>query len=56
MDKKFSINNKELVNNLLALAIMCSNNDTDNCELTIPLNGGEIICHIQFEGALESEE
>lgn len=55
MDKKFSINNEELMNNLLALAMMCLNNDTDNCDLTISTDKGKIICHVQFEEALESE-
>lgn len=53
MDKEFTVDNKELVDNILALAIMCNNNDTDNCDLTIYTARGDIICHIQFEGKLK---
>ena len=39
-----AIDNKELVDNILELAIMCNDNDTDNCDLTICTVRGDIIC------------
>ena len=56
MDKEFTINNQDLLDNLLALALMCYRNDTDNCDLTITTDRGAIICHIEFEGRLAESE
>ena len=43
-----SIDNKELATGLIALAIMCANEGTDNCELTLTTSKGKINCHIEF--------
>lgn len=44
-----TINNKELASDLLALAVMCANEGTDNCDIAITTTIGEINCHIEFE-------
>ena len=44
-----TINDKELASNLIALAIMCIGNDTDNCDLELTTEMGVINCHIDFE-------
>ena len=46
-----SIDNKELATGLIALAIMCANEGTDNCELTLTTSKGKINCHIEFSEA-----
>ncbi len=56
MDKEFTIDNEELLYNLLTLAKICGDNGTDNCDLTITTNKGDIICHIEFEGQLKDQE
>lgn len=55
MDKEFTINNEELLYNLLTLAKMCADNGTDSCDLTITTDKGDIICHIEFEGELKGQ-
>lgn len=45
-----TINNKELASDLLALAVMCANEGTDNCDITLTTSKGKINCHIEFEG------
>ena len=52
---KMTINNKELVTNLLALSIMCANEETDNCDIILSTSRGKINCHIEFS-EIESEE
>lgn len=47
---KMTINDKELANKLTALALICVNEGTDNCDLTITTSKGILICHIEFEG------
>ena len=44
-----SIDNKELATDLITLAIMCANEGTDNCDITLTTNKGKINCHIEFE-------
>ena len=44
-----TINNKELASDLLALAVMCANEGTDNCDIAVTTTIGEINCHIEFE-------
>ena len=44
------IHNKEFASNLIALAIMCAENDTDNCDLELTTGMGVINCHIEFKG------
>ena len=46
-----TINNKELASDLLALAVMCANEGTDNCDIALTTTKGKINCHIEFEGA-----
>lgn len=48
-----TINNKELANDLLTLAIMCASEGSDNCDITITTSKGKINCHIEF---LEAED
>ena len=43
-----TINNKELAVDLLALATMCANEGTDNCDITLTTTKGKINCHIEF--------
>lgn len=43
-----TINNKELATDLLTLAVMCVNEGTDNCDITLTTNKGKINCHIEF--------
>ena len=47
---QMTIKNKELASNLMALAIICSDNGTDNCDPTLTTSKGKLICHIEFEG------
>ena len=49
---------KELWSNLMALAILCQQNETDNCDLTIPvgkLNDKPINVHIEFSMVEDGE-
>ena len=48
MDKKFDINNPDFANYLATLAIICANNGTDNCEITINTSKGPFKCNITF--------
>jgi hypothetical protein len=43
-----TINNKELASDLIALAVMCANEETDNCDITLTTSKGKINCHIEF--------
>ena len=45
---KTTINSQELANNLVALAFMCANTGTDNCDLILTTSMGKINCHIEF--------
>lgn len=45
---EMSINNKELATDLLTLAVMCANEGTDNCDITLTTTKGKINCHIEF--------
>lgn len=45
-----TINNKELATDILALAVMCANEGSDNCDITLTTSKGKIRCHIEFEG------
>ncbi len=51
-----TINNKEFASYLIALAIMCAENDTDNCDLELTTGMGKINCHIEFEGIEDGNE
>ena len=55
MDKKFDINNPDFASYLTALAIMCANNGTDNCEATINTNKGAFKCEITFSPVEEDK-
>lgn len=48
---EMTINDKELATGLIALAIMCANEGTDNCDLTLTASKGKINCHIEFSEA-----
>lgn len=50
---KGTINNKELTTCLLTLAVMCANEETDNCDIILTTSKGKINCHIEFS---EDEE
>ena len=50
-----TINNKELATNLITLAVMCANEGSDNCDITLTTTKGKINCHIEFEN-VEQEE
>lgn len=43
-----TINNKEFASYLLALAVMCANEETDNCDISLTTSKGKINCHIEF--------
>lgn len=45
-----AINSKELASDLIALAVMCANEGTDNCDITLTTSKGKINCHIEFKG------
>lgn len=50
---EMTINNKELATDLITLAIMCANEGTDNCDITLITSKGKfacrkINCHIEF--------
>lgn len=46
--KNVKINNKKFASYLLALAVMCGEKGTDNCDITITTSKGKINCHIEF--------
>lgn len=48
-----TIDNKELATDLIALAIMCANEGTDNCDILLTTTKGKINCHIEFSEVLE---
>ncbi|MBR6646963.1 MAG: hypothetical protein IKL09_05540 [Clostridia bacterium] len=52
---KMTISNKEFASSLFALALMCANEDTDNCDLTLESSKGKLICHIEFTGVPADE-
>ena len=43
-----TIDNKELATDLITLAVMCANEETDNCDITLTTTKGKINCHIEF--------
>ena len=43
-----TIDNKELATDLIALAVMCASEGTDNCDITLTTTKGKINCHIEF--------
>jgi hypothetical protein len=43
-----TIDNKELATDLIALAVMCASEGTDNCDITLTTSKGKISCHIEF--------
>lgn len=43
-----TINNKEFASYLLALALMCANEKTDNCDIILTTSKGKIKGHIEF--------
>ena len=43
-----TIKNEEFASDLIALAIMCANEGTDNCDVQLTTNKGKINCHIEF--------
>lgn len=49
------INNKELSNILITLAVMCANEGTDNCDITLITNKGNMNCHIEFSEVMNYE-
>lgn len=51
-----TIANKELAVNLLTLAVMCSNEGTDNCDITLTTSKGKINCHIEFSEAEDGKD
>lgn len=51
-----TINNKELANNLLTLAIMCIKEGTDNCDIILTTSKGKINCHIEFSDIIKDEK
>ena len=51
-----TINNKEFASDLIALAIMCAENDTDNCDLELTTKMGVINCHIEFSGVEDGND
>lgn len=50
-----TINNKELVTDLLALAVMCASEGTDNCDISLTTPKRKLNCHIEFSD-VESED
>ena len=50
---EMTINNKELATDLITLAVMCSNEGTDNCDITLTTTKGKINCHIEFSKVIE---
>lgn len=50
-----TINNKELANNLLTLAIMCTKEGTDNCDIILTTSKGKINCHVEFSDIKDEE-
>lgn len=49
------INDKDFTASLLALAIMCENEGTNSCDITVIANELSIKCHIDFS-AIEDED
>jgi hypothetical protein len=41
---------------LIALAIMCANEGTDNCDIALNAIKGNINCHIEFNTVCKNEE
>ena len=48
---KIKIINKKFASYLLALAVMCGEEGTGNCDITITTSKGKINCHIEFSEA-----
>ena len=51
-----TINNKELATGLITLAVMCANEGTDSCDITLTTSKGKINCHIEFEGVEDGND
>ncbi len=45
---EITIKNEEFASNLIALALMCAENGTDNCEVQLTTSKGKINCHIEL--------
>ena len=43
-----TINNREFATYLITLAVMCANEETDNCDIILTTSKGKINCHIEF--------
>ena len=48
------MNKENLMDNLLELCLYLSENDTDNCTLTLEVNNKKLTCYIEF--SLEENE
>lgn len=51
-----TINNEDFAANLIALAILCLDNGTDNCDLILTTSKGKIKCEITFEAIKEDND
>lgn len=51
-----TIDNKELATDLITLAVMCANEGTDNCDITLTTSKGKINCHIEFTGVEDGND
>lgn len=51
-----TINNKEFASYLLALAVMCASEETDNCDISLTTSKGKINCHIEFSEVEEYDK
>ena len=51
-----TIDNKELATDLIALAVMCASEGTDNCDITLTTSKGKIKCHIEFSEAEDGND
>ena len=52
---KGTINDHNLATALFTLALMCTEEGTDNCDLTLTSLKGTLHCHIEFTGELDYE-
>lgn len=48
MSDVLTINDRALAIDLLSVAYMCAENDTDNCDIEVNTTKGVIKCHIEF--------
>jgi hypothetical protein len=49
MDHTFELDNKELSLDLLSLCIMCAEQDTNACDITISAQKHRVKCHLEFD-------